>query len=179
MGWGWRHREIGRGTDGWTEGWGGGEMDRGTGRWMGKRGTAGQAGGGAEHLPGPLPHLHVAVEFPEHFVSQDLVDGWLGHRLQSCSTEGEQSVTPRWEDTCGGGLAGSPSFPTLKHRCLPKTLLLLLLEELVAGAGAGQEQPKTLGMERGDLGVAVRWPHPTKCTPSKGCPPSDQGRGRS
>lgn len=56
----------------------------------------------------------------------------------------------------GGGWQGSPSFPTLKHRCLPKTLLLLLLEELVAGAGAGQEQPKTLGMERGDLGAAVQ-----------------------
>lgn len=75
----------------------------------------------------------------------------------ACSPAAQRgsSLSPHAGRTHGGGLAGSPSFPTLKHRCLPKTLLLLLLEELVAGAGAGQEQPKTLGMERGDLGAAV------------------------
>lgn len=37
-----------------------------------------------------------------------------------------------------------PCSPTLEHGCLAEPLLLLLLEQLVAGAWAGQEQPESL-----------------------------------
>lgn len=93
----WTDRRMGR--------WGEGQRDR---EVDGEKRGSGAGRGGAGHLPAPLPHLHVAVEFPERFVSQDLVDGWLGHRLQPCSTEGEQSITPCWGTYGRGGAGGGP-----------------------------------------------------------------------
>lgn len=108
------------GMDGWTEGQRDGWMDGETEGWVEGSSEEGMGGGtdgerdkrmgGMEEGTGraekepcaPLPHLDIIIEFPEAFVSQNLVYRRFGHFLQPCSRNNGAGILspPRLGQDC-------------------------------------------------------------------------------